>query len=132
MINTAYAKKEDRLKEAAKEFLRVGDFKQFCEIQFELRNFKKALAFAPAVSIEYWQELAERHASLLEKEGNQEAPVAAIIANRCNNAVSLFQSREDFEDGKVVKALQLTGVFKSVLEKIKSKDSSQLTPVNSV
>ena len=34
MINTAYARKEDRLKEAANNFLRTGQFRQFCEIQF--------------------------------------------------------------------------------------------------
>ncbi len=35
--------------------------------------------------------------------------------------MALFSQNEDFEDGKLVKALQLTGVFKSVLESIKSK-----------
>ena len=32
MINTQYAKKEDRLQEAAKNHLRVGNFREFCEI----------------------------------------------------------------------------------------------------
>ena len=34
MVNTAYAKKEDRLQEAANNFLRTGQFREFCEIQF--------------------------------------------------------------------------------------------------
>ena len=54
MANTAYAKKEDRLQEAANNFLQTGQFRQYCEIQFQLGNYKKAMAFAPAVSIEYW------------------------------------------------------------------------------
>jgi hypothetical protein len=29
------------------------------------------MAFAPGVSIEFWQELAERHASILEQEGKE-------------------------------------------------------------
>ena len=33
---------------------------------FELGQYQKAMAFAPAVSIEYWQELAERHAQILD------------------------------------------------------------------
>ena len=54
MINTAYAKKEDRLQEAANNFLRTGQFREFCEVQFQLGNYSKAMAFAPSVSIEYW------------------------------------------------------------------------------
>ena len=54
MANTAFARKEDRLQEAANNFLRTGQFRQYCEIQFQLGNYKKAMAFAPAVSIEYW------------------------------------------------------------------------------
>ena len=54
MANTVFARKEDRLQEAANNFLRTGQFRQYCEIQFQLGNYKKAMAFAPAVSIEYW------------------------------------------------------------------------------
>ena len=32
MVNTQYAKKEDRLQEAAKNYLRVGNFREYCEI----------------------------------------------------------------------------------------------------
>lgn len=32
--------------------------------------------------------------------------------------------QEEFEDGKLIKALQLTGVFKSLLDKIRSKVKS--------
>jgi hypothetical protein len=64
LLNTQFSKKEDRLQEAAKLYMRSGNFKGFCEVQFELGNYKKALAFAPQVSIEYWQELANRHAEL--------------------------------------------------------------------
>ena len=67
LYNTQYAKKEDRLQEAAKRFLRVGDFRNYCEAMFELGEYQKAIGFAPAVSIEYWQELSERHTDALEK-----------------------------------------------------------------
>lgn len=123
LLNTQFAKKEDRLKEAARLYMRLGRIRDFCEIQFELKKYKKALAFAPGVSIEYWQELSERHASILEQEGKEDAAIACIVANKLDNAVSLFQQREEFEDGKLVKALQLTGGFQSVLSKFKSKDS---------
>jgi len=40
----------------------------FCEVQCELGNWKKAMAFAPAVSIEYWQELSERYTKHLTEK----------------------------------------------------------------
>ena len=58
LLNTQFAKKEDRLEEVAKYFLSCGKIKEYCEVHFELGNYAKAMAFAPAVSIEYWQELA--------------------------------------------------------------------------
>lgn len=39
------------------------------------------MAFAPGVSIEYWQEIAERTTEAMEKEGNQDAPKSAIVSN---------------------------------------------------
>ena len=90
LLNTQFAKKEDRLKEAARLYMKLGRIRDFCEIQFEMKNYKKALAFAPGVCIEYWQELCERHASILEQEGKEDAAIACIVANKLDNAVSLF------------------------------------------
>lgn len=39
MINTQYAKKEDRLQEAARLYLRIGNFRDYCETLFELGQF---------------------------------------------------------------------------------------------
>ena len=122
MANTAYAKKEDRLHEAANNFLRTGQFRQYCEIQFSLGNYKKAMAFAPSVSIEYWQDLAERHTQVLTEQRNLEAPLAALVSNNCDQAIEHMKEREEFQDAKVVKAMQMTGIFKNVLEKTRSKE----------
>jgi hypothetical protein len=61
-LGTALAKKDDRLREAAKIHLKTGNFYQYCEIQVKLGEWERALAFAPAHSPEYWQSLAERYA----------------------------------------------------------------------
>ena len=68
LLNSQFFKREDRLQEAAKYYLSCGRIKEYCEIHFELRNYAKALAFAPAVSIEYWQELAERRSVISQQE----------------------------------------------------------------
>jgi hypothetical protein len=54
MQHMSHLKKEDRLKEAAQTYLKLGKTREFCEIQMQLKNYKKAMAFAPGVSIEYW------------------------------------------------------------------------------
>lgn len=102
--------------------MQLGKTKEFCEIQFQLKNYKKALAFAPGVSVEYWQELATRHAAILSQEGKEQAALASIVCDKLDDAVGLFQMREEFEDGKLVRALHLTGGFSSVLSKFKSRD----------
>jgi hypothetical protein len=38
MLGTTLSKKEDRLMEAAKIYLKLGDFKQYCNILIELRT----------------------------------------------------------------------------------------------
>lgn len=50
--------------------------------------------------------------------------MAAIVCNQCDKAVQIFSANEEYEDGKVVKALQLTSVFKNVLDVIQSKKGS--------
>ncbi len=51
---------EKRLQEAASIHLRLGQFKEYCEILVELQEWESAVAIAPAVSMEYWQSLASR------------------------------------------------------------------------
>eukprot|EP00347_Sterkiella_histriomuscorum_P001098 403373336 len=121
MYNTQFAKKEDRLHEAAKLYLRSGQFREYCEVLMDLGEYDKALNFAPAVGIEYWQQLAERKTQILSQQGHEDAAISAIISNQCDQAIQIFADNEEYEDGKLVKALQLTGVFQSVLNSVKSK-----------
>ena len=82
MYNTQFAKKEDRLREIAKIQIRSGQFRDYCETLFELGDYDKALSFAPAVGIEYWQELAERRTRLLEEQQKiEEAALSALVSN---------------------------------------------------
>ena len=79
------------MQEAARLYLRAGNFRDYCETLFELGHYQKAIAFAPAVGIEYWQELTERHANILEKYGKlEDAAIACIVANKCDIAIEMF------------------------------------------
>lgn len=47
----------------------------------------RALAFAPAVSLAYWKELAVRYAKRKEKESTRDAAGLYQVANEINEAV---------------------------------------------
>lgn len=82
------------------------------------------MAFAPSVSIEYWQDLAVRHTQVLNEQRSLDAPLAALVSNDCEKAIEHMKEREEFQDAKVVKAMRLTGIFKNVLEKTRSKEGA--------
>ena len=54
------------------------------------------MAFAPSVSIEYWQDLAERHTQVLTEQRSLEAPLAALVSNNCDQAIEHMKEREEF------------------------------------
>ena len=51
-----------------------------------------------------------------------EAPLAALVSNNVEQAIEHMREREEYQDAKVVKAMQMTGIFRNVLEKIRSKE----------
>jgi hypothetical protein len=68
LLNSKFSNKKECLEETARMYLSCGRIKDYCEVQFEIGNYAKAMSFAPAVSIEYWQELADRRAALTKGE----------------------------------------------------------------
>uniref|UniRef100_A0A4X1VX56 WD repeat domain 17 n=1 Tax=Sus scrofa TaxID=9823 RepID=A0A4X1VX56_PIG len=52
--------KEERLKEAAEIYLRLGQIQRYCELMVELGEWDKALSVAPGVSVKYWKKLMQR------------------------------------------------------------------------
>lgn len=61
MLGTALSKKEDRLAEAANLMLKSGNFQEYCEIQIQLGNYEDAIAYAPKVSLSYWEKCVHRY-----------------------------------------------------------------------
>ena len=52
---------DERLREAAEIYLRVGNLQRYCDVLAELREWDKALAVAPGVSMQYWHSLCQRY-----------------------------------------------------------------------
>ena len=59
---------------------------------------------------------------MLAEQRDIEAPLAALVSNNCEQAVEYMKEREEYQDAKIVKAMQMTGIFKNILEKVRSKD----------
>jgi hypothetical protein len=53
---------------------------------------------------------------LKQASSANEAAQACIVANKLDQAIDLYSRSEEYEDGKIVKALQLTGVLKPVID----------------
>jgi WD repeat-containing protein 17 len=61
MLGTTLAKKDDRLREAAKIMLKAGNFQEYCNLMIEVGDFEEAIAVAPKVSIKFWRQCIEMY-----------------------------------------------------------------------
>ena len=112
MLGTALTKKEDRMMECAKIYLKLGQVKEYCEILISFNMWEKALAFAPYVNIDYWQTCALRHAQYLRDRGSEEAGHYSLLAHDIQGAMDSMVNRGDYEDAKLIKILaELGGIY---------------------
>ena len=54
-------RKDEKLREAAEGYLKIGDFEHYCNIMAEVGEWEKALMEAPAVGHDFWSELMRRY-----------------------------------------------------------------------
>lgn len=52
--------RDDRLRDAADTYVRVGNVRRYCDVLVELGEWDKALAVAPGVSMAYWRSLCDK------------------------------------------------------------------------
>ena len=52
--------REERLRDAADMYVRVGNLQRYCDALVELGDWDRALAVAPGVDMQYWRQLCER------------------------------------------------------------------------
>ena len=67
------SKKSDRIIEASKIYLKLGEYEKYCENLVLVDQWEKALAFAPKVSMDYWQSLVNRYAEHLASQDSLDA-----------------------------------------------------------
>ncbi|XP_041079563.1 WD repeat-containing protein 17 isoform X2 [Polyodon spathula] len=94
--------KEERLKEAAKIHLGLGQIQRHCELMVELGEWDKALSVAPGVSMKYWKKLMQRRADQLIQEENDDVIPYCIATGDVKKLVSFFTSRGQLKDALLV------------------------------
>jgi WD40 repeat protein len=101
-LGGALARKEDRLSKAANVYLRLGDFKAYCDLQVELGFYEKAMAIAPRVSMEFWAELATKYAEHLRQKNLQEATNYFLAAGSTTEAIDFMTKQGDFKEALLI------------------------------
>ena len=76
------SKSKDKQAEAGLLHLKSGDFEKFCESLVKQGKWERALAFAPAVSFQYWNSLVKRYSDSLIQTNHEEACFYFILSNQ--------------------------------------------------
>jgi hypothetical protein len=85
----------------------------------ELGEFDRALAYAPAVSMQYWKECMQKYGEWLEQHEERftECALPYIAINEIDTAVDMLTANEEYEDSKLVRALKVAGVYQDIMQK---------------
>ncbi len=67
------SKKSDRILEASKIYLKLGEYEKCCENLIKVNEWEKALAYAPKVSMDHWQSLVKRYSEHLASQESLDA-----------------------------------------------------------
>lgn len=129
-LGTALAKKEDRLGECARMYLKLGNVKRYCEIMISLNQWEKAIALAPCISISYWQECVDRYTQVLKGNSDESLLEYQLLGNNKEGAIETLVDKEEYEDAKLVKVLSESGVFFNASHNYKCEDKPDVHPLN--
>jgi hypothetical protein len=112
--------------------LKLGEFEHYCECLIKLNKWEKALAFAPAVSYDYWQVVAKRYAEHLNSEDNEDTSGGLLISGQIEDAIKYNMNRADYEDAKLLSHLKLIGKFDHLMVEDRYTDNTKVskTPVS--
>jgi len=103
-LGSALAKKEDRLQEAAKINMKLGNVQNYCELMIKVGKWERALAFSAGVSMEYWQNVAQRYAQFLSQNEKQDATLVYLAAGKVEKAIEFSLKRGDNSDALLIAA----------------------------
>ncbi|KAJ8298038.1 hypothetical protein KUTeg_024569 [Tegillarca granosa] len=103
--------KEDKLREAAKLHIKLGNIQRYCEIMVELGEWLKALSVAPAVSMEYWKSLTRRYATYLAREDSDDVSIYSSAIGDVEQLTDFYTSQGQLLDAVVSAQVACEGAF---------------------
>ena len=83
-------KVEGQLRQAAMLCARSGQMAKYCEIMVELGDWTAAIALAPAVSHEFWQELVAQYSQRLISQSSEQCVPYLLAAGADADAVEFY------------------------------------------
>ena len=92
----------NQMRRAAATHARVGDLKRYCQIMIDLGDYANALAMAPCVGLQYWQELAQQYATKLNSSGNELCAPYFMATGQSNRAADFYLGRRDASSAMLV------------------------------
>lgn len=106
---TRAIKAKERMINAAQTELYMGNPKHYCELLFTAGEFDRAVAAAPAVSVNFWIEMIKNRAKLLDDE-NEIANLKLIIG-QVEEASEILLNANETEKAFLISAAKNNGSF---------------------
>ncbi|XP_072171647.1 WD repeat-containing protein 17-like [Diadema setosum] len=113
---SSYRAREEKVREAAMLHMKLGEVQRYSELMVELGEWEKALSVAPAVSLDYWKELAERYAASLAAGENLECVPYYIVTGNVQKLVNFYCDRGQLQDALLVAQVASEGALEERLK----------------
>lgn len=108
-------KKMEALSEVASMYLKLGNFRSYCDTMVALGEWERAIAIAPSVSLDFWKELCDKYGKhLLAKQDENAAPYFAAISE-IDKLINVYMSRKQFNDAALIASLDCQGTYKRIV-----------------
>ncbi|GMH86841.1 hypothetical protein TrST_g12244 [Triparma strigata] len=105
-------KKDEQIRAAAELYAQCGDLQKYCDIMFDdLGEHERALAVAPGVSLQYWQELSAKYARILAELLSEDSVPFFNACGKSEEAVKFYSKRAQFREAFLVAAATNMGSF---------------------
>ncbi|KAG2385897.1 hypothetical protein C9374_003046 [Naegleria lovaniensis] len=92
----------EQLRESAKQYLKIGKMKNYCEIMCEIGEWEKAIAVAPSVSLDYWRDLTARYAKTLSENENEEVMPYYIATGEIDKLLNFCIRKNQLTDASII------------------------------
>lgn len=113
-------RKDEKLREAAEGYLKIGDFEHYCNIMAEVGEWEKALMAAPAVGHDFWSELMRRYVrsraemSGIDRVATSELAPSMLALGDVDMLLERMEGDGRLEDAFLVACASSAGAFGGV------------------